>query len=57
MPEPSIDALRARAARYREMALTATNEPTTNSLLRLAERFEDLARRKEQQRDGLDGSP
>jgi hypothetical protein len=57
MPEPSIDALRARAVRYREMAQSATNEATRSSLLRLAERFEDLARRKEEGRDGLDGSP
>jgi len=50
MPDQSIDELRARAAQYREMAQTAMNEATNNSLLRLAERFEALARIIEEDR-------
>ena len=48
MPDQSIDELRARAAQYREMAQTAMNEAIANGLLRLAERFEALARVIEQ---------
>jgi hypothetical protein len=48
MPDQlSISELRTRAAQYRAMAQTATTEATANSLLLLAERFEDLARQKE----------
>jgi hypothetical protein len=43
MPDESADSLRARAAGYREMARTATNEEAVKSLLRLAERFEASA--------------
>ena len=50
MPNQSIDELRAQAAEYLEMAQPAMNEVTTNSLLRLAERFETLASMIEQNR-------
>jgi hypothetical protein len=48
MSDMSIHELRARAARYREMAQTATTAAMLNSLLRLVERFDDLARRQEE---------
>jgi hypothetical protein len=47
MPDLSIVELRARAAQYREMAGTASTEAIANSLFRLAERFEVLARQQE----------
>lgn len=50
MSDGSINELRARAVR--EMARTASNEFTTNSLLRLAEPFETLATQKEEERGG-----
>jgi hypothetical protein len=50
-----INELRTRASRYREMAKTATTVAMLNSLLRLVERFEDMARRAEEERDGLMG--
>jgi hypothetical protein len=55
MSDGSIDELLARAARYREMARTATDQATANSLTRLAERFEALAKQKEEDRGG--GAP
>ena len=48
MPDMSIRELRTRAARYREMAQTAQTRAMVNSLLRLVERFEELARRQEE---------
>ena len=51
MPDLSIEELRTRAAQYREMAQTARTEAAADSLLRLAERFEALARWKEEGRD------
>jgi hypothetical protein len=47
MLDMSIYELRARAARYREMAQTAETRAMVNSLLRLVDRFEELARRQE----------
>jgi hypothetical protein len=52
MSDGSIKELRARAVQCREMARTASNEFTTNSLLRLAERFETLATQKEKELGG-----
>jgi hypothetical protein len=48
MTDLSIHELRTRATRYREMAQTATTKAMVNSLLRLVERFEELARRQEE---------
>jgi|HubBroStandDraft_1064217.scaffolds.fasta_scaffold1076932_1 hypothetical protein len=42
---------RARARRYREMALTATSSAAAESLTRLAERFEALAEAVEKDED------
>jgi hypothetical protein len=39
--------LRSRAGEYRAMAETATNHETAEGLLRLAERFDELARAME----------
>ena len=47
MSVQSVVDLRARAAQYREIAKTAMAEATANSLLRLAARFEELARQQE----------
>jgi hypothetical protein len=55
MSDGSIKELRARAVQYREMARTASHEFTTNSLLRLAERFEALATQKEKKLGGSGG--
>jgi hypothetical protein len=41
--------LRARAARYRAMAATATTEEAKDSLQRLACRFDELAARRERE--------
>jgi molecular chaperone GrpE (heat shock protein) len=53
MPDESIDDLRARAAQYREMARTAASDAIANSLLRLAERFEVLAKQQEDDGDSV----
>jgi hypothetical protein len=50
MSDGSIDELRKRAAQYRIMARTASNEFTTKGLLRLAERFEALAKQEDEER-------
>jgi hypothetical protein len=47
MSDLSVGELRARAAQYREMGRTATREVMVRSLLRLAERFETLAKQRE----------
>jgi hypothetical protein len=49
----SPDELRARAAEYREKAGTAVSVATVNSLMRLAERFEEFARQRESGCDTL----
>jgi hypothetical protein len=47
MSVQSVVELRARAAQYREMAKAAMTEAMVNGLLRLATRFEELARQQE----------
>jgi hypothetical protein len=47
MPDASIERLRARAARSREMAVTPRKKVTRDSFLHLAEQFEELAAQKE----------
>jgi len=46
-PDPTVEELRARAAEYRRMAETATSAGTRESLIRLAERYETEATKKE----------
>jgi hypothetical protein len=51
-PNPSEltpEQLRARAAQYRLMAETATTIDTVNGLLKLADRFDGLADKREQE--------
>ena len=48
LAESSAAALRAKAADYREMAMTATTEAMRGSLQRLAVRFDALADQKTQ---------
>ena len=43
----TADELRARTVAYREMARTSLVSGMLNSLLRLADRFEDLAQEQE----------
>jgi len=46
-PDPTVEELRALAAEYRRMAETATSGEMRESLLRLAERYEAEATKKE----------
>lgn len=48
LSELTAEQLRARAAEYRRMADTARVRGSLESLLRLAERFEQLARERDQ---------
>jgi hypothetical protein len=45
----SVAELRARAARYRQMAATATTLQAASGLRRLADKFDELADQREQE--------
>ena len=47
--ELSVAELRARAARYRQMAVTARTLQAASGLRRLADKFDELADRREQE--------
>ena len=47
-PPLTSEQLRARAQEYREMARTANSADIADGLIRLAERFESLAKRIEE---------
>jgi hypothetical protein len=48
-PPLTWEQLRARAREYREMARTANSADIADGLIRLAERFESLAKRLEEE--------